>query len=85
MSLSKRFLENVCCAANVPEDPLYILAGELTENPVIVDGAVNETRLTEVLQRLFDGGARKSKDWVAAWQAMFIPVERQAEVQPCSK
>jgi len=66
--------------ADLSEDPLYILAGELTENPVIVDGAVNETRLTEVLQRLFDGGARKSKDWVAAWQAMFIPVERQAEV-----
>mmetsp|Transcript_96022 Transcript_96022/g.213790 ORF Transcript_96022/g.213790 Transcript_96022/m.213790 type:complete len:560 (-) Transcript_96022:26-1705(-) len=61
------------------EDPLYVLVGELTEDPVSVDGALVEARLGEVLKRLWDGIARKPKDWVAAWQAMGIPADKQSE------
>lgn len=65
--------------ADPSEDPLYILLGELTANPVYSDGALNEARLGEVLKRLWDGAARKPKDWIVAWQAMKIVVEKQGE------
>lgn len=61
------------------EDPLYVLVGGLTEDPVCSDGEIREARLTEVLKRLWDGAARKPKDWVAAWQAMVIPMDRQCD------
>lgn len=61
------------------DDPLYVLVGELTQDPIVVDGVLRESRLAEVLKRLWDGVARKPKDWVAAWQAMEIPADRQDE------
>jgi len=61
------------------DDPLYVLVGSLTEDPVCADGAIREARLTEVLKHLWNGAARKPKDWVAAWQAMVIPVDKQCE------
>merc|ERR1712232_9974 len=60
------------------EDLLGLVA-ELTEDPVCEDGVILEDRLEEVLRRLWTGTARRSKDWVAAWQAMVIPVELQAQ------
>lgn len=64
---------------NVPDDALYQLVGELTEDPVVQDGLILEDRLNEVFRRLWDGAARKPKDWVAAWQALGIPGDRQGE------
>jgi len=61
------------------DDQLYTLIGELAEDPVISGGELNEARLEEVLRRLWDGAARKPKDWATAWQNMGIPVEKQAE------
>lgn len=61
-------------------DPLYVLAGELTSDPVTdTEGNLKIARLDEVFRRLWDGAAKKPKDWVAAWLAMVLPVERQAE------
>jgi len=61
-------------------DPLYVLAGELATDPVTdEDGNLKPSRLDDVLKRLWDGTAKKPKDWVAAWLAMVLPVERQAE------
>jgi len=65
--------------ADVPDDALYQLVGELTEDPVVLDGLILEDRLSEVYRRLWDGAARRPKDWVAAWQAMGIPADRQGE------
>jgi hypothetical protein len=56
-----------------------MLIGELTDNPVCQDGVIQDARLTEVLKRLRDGIARRPKDWVVAWQAMVIPMDRQIE------
>jgi len=61
------------------DDALFVLVGELGDAPVVSDGALNEARLGDVLKRLWDGVARKPKDWIAAWQAMTIPVDKQAE------
>jgi len=61
------------------EDPLFALIGELGNDPVCVDGALNDARLGDVLKRLWDGIARKPKDWIAGWQAMKIPVDKQGE------
>eukprot|EP00927_Polykrikos_kofoidii_P047302 TRINITY_DN4140_c0_g4_i1.p1 TRINITY_DN4140_c0_g4~~TRINITY_DN4140_c0_g4_i1.p1 ORF type:complete len:561 (-),score=126.54 TRINITY_DN4140_c0_g4_i1:124-1806(-) len=60
-------------------EALIALVGEFTENPVCEDGEIKDGRLDEVLRRLWDGVARKPKDWMAAWQAMVIPVEKQGE------
>jgi len=57
-----------------------MLIGELTDDPVCQDGVIQDARLTEVLTRLWDGVARKPKDWVVAWQAMVIPMDKQTEV-----
>lgn len=38
-----------------------------------------DARLTEVLQRLFGGIAQGTRDWLAAWQSMVIPADRQVE------
>lgn len=65
--------------ADMPDDALYQLVGELTEDPVVQDGLILEDRLNEVFRRLWDGAARKPKDWVAAWQAMGIPQDCQNE------
>jgi len=62
------------------ESPLYALVSELTEDPICVEGLLNEARLNQVLKRLWDGVAQKPKDWCAAWQALTIPLDRQAEV-----
>jgi len=51
----------------------------LGEDPVVTDGELNDARLGDVLRRLWDGAARKPKDWVMAWQTMSIPVEKQGE------
>merc|ERR1712070_890448 len=48
-------------------------------DPVCQDGELIEKRLEEVLKRLWDGIARRPKDWVAAWQAMVIPTDKQTE------
>mmetsp|Transcript_64086 Transcript_64086/g.118061 ORF Transcript_64086/g.118061 Transcript_64086/m.118061 type:complete len:539 (+) Transcript_64086:99-1715(+) len=64
---------------NMSNDPLYALVGELTEDPVCQDGVLLGDRLNDVLQQLWNGVARTPKDWIAAWQALCIPVERQAE------
>lgn len=61
------------------EEDLLALVTEITETPVVEDGVLNEARLGEVLKRLWDNPARKTKDWIAAWQAMLIPVDKQAE------
>ncbi|CAE8707622.1 unnamed protein product, partial [Polarella glacialis] len=61
------------------DDALYILVAEFVEDPVVQDGELRDARLAEVFKRLWDGIARKPKDWVAAWQSMGIPVEKQAE------
>eukprot|EP00933_Yihiella_yeosuensis_P025657 TRINITY_DN19904_c0_g1_i2.p1 TRINITY_DN19904_c0_g1~~TRINITY_DN19904_c0_g1_i2.p1 ORF type:complete len:555 (+),score=127.01 TRINITY_DN19904_c0_g1_i2:87-1667(+) len=61
------------------DDALYNLVGSLTEDPVIEDGVIREARLGEVFKQLWGGVARKPKDWVAAWQAMSIPVDKQSE------
>lgn len=62
------------------DDSLNELVRELGEDPVCSDGALNDARLGDVLKRLWDGVARKPRDWVAAWQAMAIPVDKQGEV-----
>lgn len=59
-------------------DPLYVLVGEFAENPVCEEGSIKEERLKQVLERLWNGIAKKPKDWVAAWQAMVIPVDQQS-------
>lgn len=64
---------------NMSNDPLYALVGELTEDPVCQDGVLIDSRLNDVLQQLWNGVARTPKDWIAAWQALCIPVERQSE------
>lgn len=56
------------------------LVDELQGNPVFVDGELNDVRLGEVLKKLWDGVARKPKDWVAAWQGMSVPADKQAAV-----
>jgi len=61
------------------EEDLLALVTEIAETPVVEDGDLNEARLGEVLKRLWDNPARKTKDWIAAWQAMLIPVDKQAE------
>eukprot|EP00440_Ansanella_granifera_P074899 gb/GFBE01081285.1/.p1 GENE.gb/GFBE01081285.1/~~gb/GFBE01081285.1/.p1 ORF type:complete len:588 (+),score=147.05 gb/GFBE01081285.1/:1-1764(+) len=61
------------------DDALYQLVGDLAEAPVVQDGMLLENRLLEVFKRLWDGVARKHKDWIAAWQSMGIPVDRQVE------
>mmetsp|Transcript_70603 Transcript_70603/g.199251 ORF Transcript_70603/g.199251 Transcript_70603/m.199251 type:complete len:593 (+) Transcript_70603:106-1884(+) len=61
------------------EEDLLALVTEIAETPVVEDGVLNEARLGEVLKRLWDNPARKTKDWIAAWQAMLIPVDKQAE------
>jgi len=61
------------------DDALYNLVGELSEDPVIQDGIIKEARILDVFKKLWDGVARKPKDWVPAWQNMFIPVDRQVE------
>jgi hypothetical protein len=66
-------------ASPPPDDALYNLVGEFTEDPVFQAGSLRETRLLEVFKRLWGGVARKPKDWAAAWQAMGIPVDKQAE------
>lgn len=53
---------------------------DIAANPVIADGELNEARLVEVLKILWDGVARKPKDWLAAWHAMAIPLDKQAAV-----
>lgn len=60
-------------------DPLYVLVGELSRDPVCENGELKEARLQEVLKRLWCGTAKRPKDWVVAWHAMVIPVEKQAE------
>lgn len=65
--------------SELADDPLYVLVAELSEDPVVRDGELIENRLSEVLKRLWDGVARKAKDWVAAWQAMGIPLDKQSE------
>uniref|UniRef100_A0A7S4V368 Uncharacterized protein n=1 Tax=Alexandrium monilatum TaxID=311494 RepID=A0A7S4V368_9DINO len=65
--------------SDLPDDPLYALVAEVTEDPVVRDGELIDNRLSEVLKRLWDGVARKTKDWVAAWQAMGIPLDKQSE------
>lgn len=69
---------NDLAAAGDSQD-LFALVGELTEDPVCVDGDLNEERLEAVLRRLWTGTARRPKDWVSAWQAMVIPVELQSQ------
>jgi len=61
------------------EDALYQLVGELTDDPVVQDGLILEDRINEVFRRLWESVARRPKDWVAAWQAMGIPADRQGE------
>lgn len=63
--------------SDLQDDPLYVLVGELAGEPVMVDGSLREGRLLEVFKRLWDGVARKPKDWVAVWLAMGIPQECQ--------
>jgi len=60
------------------DDPIFALIGELSSDPVCTGGALNDARLGDVLKRLWDS-ARKPKDWIAGWQAMKIPVEKQGE------
>lgn len=61
-------------------DPLYVLTGDLAKDPVLdEDGNLKPERLDETFRRLWDGAAKKPKDWVAAWLAMVLPVERQTE------
>jgi len=61
-------------------DPLYVLAGEMASDPVTDEaGNLKFSRFDDVLKRLWDGTAKKPKDWVTAWLAMVLPVERQAE------
>lgn len=59
---------------------LLQLLNELDQDPVCRDGLVLEPRLNDVLGRLWGGVAKRPKDWATAWQAMRIPLERQAEV-----
>jgi len=33
----------------------------------------------QVLQKLWSGVAQRPKDWIAAWQAMLIPLDKQSE------
>lgn len=61
------------------EDGLYAVIGEIAEDPVVQDGLIREKRLIEVVKRLWDGVARKPKDWIPVWQSMSIPVDRQPE------
>mmetsp|Transcript_68998 Transcript_68998/g.166869 ORF Transcript_68998/g.166869 Transcript_68998/m.166869 type:complete len:635 (-) Transcript_68998:134-2038(-) len=65
--------------SDLVDDPLYVLVAELSEDPVARDGEIIEARLSEVFKRLWDGVARKSRDWVAAWQAMGVPIDKQSE------
>mmetsp|Transcript_25757 Transcript_25757/g.47072 ORF Transcript_25757/g.47072 Transcript_25757/m.47072 type:complete len:275 (-) Transcript_25757:5-829(-) len=63
-------------------DPLYTLIGELGDVQIVLDDAtVNEEPLLAFVQRLMHRGpSKRSKDWVAVWAAMRIPVESQAAV-----
>lgn len=58
-------------------DPLYVLVGEFAANPCHVEGALKEERLQEILEQLWNGAAKRNKDWVSAWQAMVLPVDLQ--------
>lgn len=60
---------------------MYALQGDLVKDPIFgEDGELKEDRLTAVLCRLWDGTAKKPRDWIPAWQAMVIPMEKQTEV-----
>jgi len=60
------------------DNPLWSLIGSLTEDPVAEDGHLKEGRLMQVLQKLWNGAAPKPRDWIAAWQAMLIPLDKQS-------
>jgi hypothetical protein len=72
-------------AATQPEasdggDPLHTLIGDIQSNPVVdADGNLNDDRLGEIVTKLWDGCARKPKDWTVAWVAMRVPLDRQVE------
>mmetsp|Transcript_51384 Transcript_51384/g.122104 ORF Transcript_51384/g.122104 Transcript_51384/m.122104 type:complete len:606 (+) Transcript_51384:96-1913(+) len=66
-------------AVEVPEDNLYTITGQLADDPVVVDGIIQEVRLLEVLKQLWNN-LKRPKDWNAAWHAMNIPIEKQSEV-----
>jgi len=61
------------------DDLMFDLLGEIQSNPVCADGEFNEARLGEVLKKLWDGAARRTKDWIAGWQAMAIPQDKQTQ------
>lgn len=58
---------------------MFDLISDLSANPVCADGELNEAQLGEVLKKLWDGVARKPKDWITVWQAMTISVDKQCE------
>mmetsp|Transcript_13436 Transcript_13436/g.29375 ORF Transcript_13436/g.29375 Transcript_13436/m.29375 type:complete len:493 (+) Transcript_13436:164-1642(+) len=60
------------------EEDLQEFVDQINENPVVVDGELDETRLMEVLTSLWGNPARKARHFLAIWQAMQIPVPRQA-------
>lgn len=61
------------------DDPLYVLVGSFVDDPVHRDGALVEARLSAVLKQLWEGVAKKPKDWATAFQKMEIPVDKQGE------
>jgi len=67
-------------APEANDEALFELMSDLGENPVCADGVLNEARLGEVLKSLWDGIARKNKDWIVAWQAMAITHDKQTQV-----
>lgn len=60
-------------------DPLFQTVAEIVDNPVVKDGVIRDDRLQDILRKLWMGSAKRPKDWVAVWQAMTIPVDKQAE------
>mmetsp|Transcript_12771 Transcript_12771/g.28208 ORF Transcript_12771/g.28208 Transcript_12771/m.28208 type:complete len:575 (+) Transcript_12771:119-1843(+) len=62
-----------------PNEQLFLLARELSEDPVCQDGMLRDGRLGEVFSRLWNGVAKKPKDWVVTWQSLQVPMERQTE------
>mmetsp|Transcript_93547 Transcript_93547/g.235664 ORF Transcript_93547/g.235664 Transcript_93547/m.235664 type:complete len:485 (-) Transcript_93547:139-1593(-) len=60
------------------QDLLTPFLSQLDATPVCTDGKLSEARLAAVLKQLWDGAAQTPKDWAIAWQAMNIPVDKQA-------